>query len=172
MRPPWLDGRAGALARIAIGHARRHRLQSALLVLGVALGVAVVVAIDLANGSALAAFELSTEAVTGRATHRVAGGRQGLDDEVYRRLRVELGVRAAAPVVEGQVRVAELGGEALTLLGVDPFAEPPFRGSSAPAMPPATRRRRRRWRRSSPGRARCSSPVTWPRAPASNPAIP
>lgn len=128
MRPPWLDGRAGALARIAIGHARRHRLQSALLVLGVALGVAVVVAIDLANGSALAAFELSTEAVTGRATHRVAGGRQGLDDEVYRRLRVELGVRAAAPVVEGQVRVAELGGEALTLLGVDPFAEPPFRG--------------------------------------------
>lgn len=128
MRPRLPDGRARALAQIALGHARRHRLQSALLVLGVALGVAVVVAIDLANGSALAAFQLSTEAVTGRATHRIVGGRRGLDEDLYRRLRVELGVRTSAPVVEGKVRVKALGGETLTLLGVDPFAEPPFRG--------------------------------------------
>jgi putative ABC transport system permease protein len=40
-------------------------------VLGVALGVAVVVSIDLANASARRAFTLSSEAVTGRATHQV-----------------------------------------------------------------------------------------------------
>lgn len=96
--------------------------------LGVALGVAVVVAIDLANGSALAAFRLSTEAVTGRATHHLVGGPEGLDEALYRRLRVERGLRATAPVVEGLVRVPALGGQTLTLLGLDPFAEPPFRG--------------------------------------------
>ena len=116
-----------ALLHVAAGHARRRPLQSALLVLGVALGVAVVVAIDLANGSALAAFRLSTEAVAGRATHRIVGGTEGVDEALYRRLRTEIGVRGSAPVVEGLVRVPVLGGEALTLLGVDPFAEPPFR---------------------------------------------
>lgn len=116
------------LLRIAVSHALRRPLQSALFVLGVALGVAVVVAIDLANGSALAAFQLSTEAVTGRATHRIVGGQDGLDEALYRRLRTELGLRASAPVVEGLIRVPALGGEMMTLLGVDPFAEPPFRG--------------------------------------------
>lgn len=107
-------------------------MQSGLLVLGVALGVAVVVAIDLANGSALAAFRLSTEAVTGRATHHLIGGPEGLDEALYRRLRVERGLRATAPVVEGLVRVPALGGQTLTLLGLDPFAEPPFRGFLGP----------------------------------------
>jgi putative ABC transport system permease protein len=116
------------LLRIAVSQAVRRPLQSALFVLGVALGVAVVVAIDLANGSALAAFELSTEAVTGRATHRIVGGSEGLDEALYSRLRTELGMQASAPVVEGLIRVPALGGEMMTLLGVDPFAEPPFRG--------------------------------------------
>lgn len=46
-----------------------HRWQSLLMILGVAVGVAVMVSIDLANASAARAFELSTEAVTGKATH-------------------------------------------------------------------------------------------------------
>ncbi|MGQ9816324.1 MAG: hypothetical protein ACUVR3_14550, partial [Candidatus Roseilinea sp.] len=66
----------------------RRPLQSALCILGVALGVAVVVAIDLANGSASRAFTLSTETVTGRATHQVIGGPAGLDQDVYRRIKV------------------------------------------------------------------------------------
>ena len=116
-----------ALLRVTLGHARGHPAQSLLLLLGVSLGVAVGIAIDAANGSAFAAFELSTEAVTGRATHRVLGGPAGLTDDVYRRVRVDGGVRASAPVVVGAIVVAELEGETLTLLGVDPFAEPPFR---------------------------------------------
>ena len=55
-----------------------------LLVLSVALGVAVVVAIDMANESASAAFGLSTEAVIGRATHAIVGGPTGIDEAVYR----------------------------------------------------------------------------------------
>lgn len=117
------------LLRIARGHALHRPVQSALLVAGVALGVAVVVAIDLANSSALAAFNLSTEAVSGRATHRIVGGGQGLDEALYARLRTDpaIDARTSAPVVEGRVSVAELGGRTMTLLGLDPFAEPPFR---------------------------------------------
>ena len=68
------------LARIAWSQARRRPLQSGLLVLGVALGVAVFVAVELANQSALAAFRLSQETVAGRATHRIVGDGRRLDD--------------------------------------------------------------------------------------------
>lgn len=117
------------LLRVARGHALHRPLQSVLLVLGVALGVAVVVAVDLANGSALAAFNLSTEAVSGRATHRIVGGPSGLDEALYVRLRTDPAVdaRTSAPVVEGYVTVPALGGRPMTLIGLDPFAEPPFR---------------------------------------------
>jgi len=116
------------LRRLAWRRARRHPFQYILFVLGVAIGVAMMVSIDLANGSARRAFALSTNAVTGKATHRIAGGPAGLDEEFYRRLRVELGYSPAAPVVEGYVSAPALGGQPLRLVGIDPFAEPPFRG--------------------------------------------
>ncbi len=127
MRPRATPGRA--MRR----HLRRHPWQLALAVLGVALGVAVVVAIDLANASARRAFTLSAQTIAGRATHQVVGGPEGLPDGVYRRLRVDAGVRPAAPIVEGDVALPAAGGRAFRLLGVDPFAEAPFRGYLAPA---------------------------------------
>ena len=103
-------------------------MQTILLVLGVAIGVAMMVSIDLANGSARRAFELSTDAVTGRATHRIVpADTNGLDEDIYRRLRLELGYTLAAPLVEGYVLADSLGGQPLRLVGIDPFAEPPFR---------------------------------------------
>lgn len=127
-----------------------------LSVLGVALGVAVVVAIDLANTSAARAFELSAETVTGKATHQVVGAGEGLDESVYRTLRVDTGIERAAPVVEGYASLlpadastdnpstdaASTAPDAspaaqdqprsddartMQVLGVDPFAEAPFR---------------------------------------------
>ena len=40
------------LLKLGFSHANRHRLQSALLIIGIALGVALVVAVDLVNSSA------------------------------------------------------------------------------------------------------------------------
>jgi len=114
------------LARIALRHLGRHPWQLGLAVLGIALGVAVAVAIDLANESARRAFSLATLAVTGRATHQIVGGPSGLPDDFYRVLKVELGARLAAPVLSGDV-AADHPGRTFTLLGVDPFAEAPFR---------------------------------------------
>ena len=105
----------------------RRPLHTGLMVLGVALGVAVVVAIDLANTSARRGFVRSTEAVTGRATHHVLGGPSGLPQDVFRRIRVEAGLRASTPLVEGYARALDLDGQPLRVLGLDPLSDAPFR---------------------------------------------
>ena len=117
----------GAIFRMAWRHAWRRPLQSLFLVAGVAIGVAMIVAIDLANGSAERAFALGTETVAGRATHAIIGGPSGLDEQVYANLRRDLGFRMSAPVVEGYLVVDELDRQPMRLLGIDPFAESPFR---------------------------------------------
>jgi putative ABC transport system permease protein len=127
-----------------------HPWQLALAILGIALGVAVVVGIDLANASATRAFDLATESIAGRATHQVTGGPTGLDETLYRDLIVDGSLHdlALAPVVEGFVTGYEVPGTSpevsgtsspasspevpgtpvtLRLLGVDAFAEAPFR---------------------------------------------
>ncbi len=109
-----------------------HPWQTFLMILGIALGVAVMVAIDLANSAASRAFDLSTDAVAGRATHQVIGGPAGLDEAVYTQLRAA-GVRDVAPVVTDYVTSPQLGDRPLQLLGVDPFAEAPFRSYLAGA---------------------------------------
>ena len=101
-------------------------LQSTLLLVGVALGVAMVIAIDLANSAASQAFSLSARSVRGRATHSISGGPGGLPTALYTQLRREAGLRNVAPVISEQVRVDGLGERSLRLLGVDPFAEIPF----------------------------------------------
>jgi putative ABC transport system permease protein len=115
------------LGRLMQRFIARSFLQSLLFIVGVALGVAVVVAIDLANNSAGRAFALSTETVTGKATQQIIGGATGLPSDLYRQLRLELGLREVAPVIEDYVRSPDMGDRPLRLLGVDPFAEPPFR---------------------------------------------
>jgi putative ABC transport system permease protein len=115
------------LWRSVLRHLSRHPWQLGLSVLGIALGVAVVLAVDLANASARKGFELSMEQITGRATHRIAGGPQEVPEEVYVRLRLELGLRDTAPVVSGYVALAGQPGRLLQVLGVDLFAEAPFR---------------------------------------------
>jgi putative ABC transport system permease protein len=100
------------------------------MVLGISLGVAVAVAVDLANASATRAFDYSTDAVAGRATHQIVGGPQGLDEALYVELRSQgLAVDGtpAAPIVTDYAYSPQLGDRPFQLLGVDPFAEAPFR---------------------------------------------
>lgn len=97
------------------------------MVLGISLGVAVVVGIDLANVSASRAFDLSTEAVAGKATHQIVGGPDGLSQEVFVQLLRGGVVNVAAPVMNEYVSSPELGSGLLQVLGIDPFADAPFR---------------------------------------------
>jgi putative ABC transport system permease protein len=115
------------LLRFGWRYLRRHPWQTILMIIGIMLGVAVVVAIDLANASASRAFDLSTDMVVGRATHQIIGGPTGVDETLYVDLRRQAIRAATAPVVVEYVSSPELGGRPLQLLGVDPFAEAPFR---------------------------------------------
>ncbi len=108
----------------------RHPIQFALMTLGIALGVAVMVGIDLANASAERAFDLSASAITGRATHAIVAGSGGVDETLYVRLRTDPQWRSqfeSAPTVRAFVVSPQLGEIPFTLLGIDPFAEAPFR---------------------------------------------
>lgn len=118
----------GGVRRASWRYFRQHPWQLVLTTLGIALGVAVVVAVDLAIESAQRAFQMSTDSVLGRATHQIVGGPAGLNDRVYTRLRVELGVRSAAPVIEAYGTV---GSETLHLLGIDPLSDPGLRSHVA-----------------------------------------
>ena len=111
------------LWRASLRHLRHHPWQLSLAILGVGLGVAIMVAIDLASGSALRAFELSSSAVLGKATHTIEGGAVGISEEIYRRLRTELGVRSVAPIVESFVVPARKPEMALRLHRTQCFAE-------------------------------------------------
>ncbi len=121
--------RSDLVARAGARHFRRHPLQLGLAILGIGLGVALAVGIDIASASVRRAFALSSEAVTGRATHQITGGPSGLDEAIYRRLRQALdrppGI-ALAPFAGGAA-VPEAGGGLLQIIGVDPFVEAPFR---------------------------------------------
>src|SRR5512133_1704481 len=108
----------------------RHPLQFAIMTLGIALGVAVMVSIDLANASAARAFDLSTSAVTGHATHSIIGSAERVDESFYVKLRTDPQWRSqveSAPLVLGYIASPQLGTVPFTLLGIDPFAEAPFR---------------------------------------------
>lgn len=114
------------IIRLGWRYISRRLFQSMMFVFGVALGVAVVIAIDIANDSASRAFALSTESITGRATHQIVGGPNGLDSALYASLRIDLGIKSSAPVISELVRISA-SARPLRLLGVDPFVEAPFR---------------------------------------------
>ncbi|MBF0370276.1 MAG: FtsX-like permease family protein [Magnetococcales bacterium] len=116
------------LRRASLRHFSAHPWLSLLAIIGIALGVAVVTAVDLANEGAVRAMRVATEAISGRATHRILGASSGIPEAFYTQVRLNLGIRHAAPIIEGLVTTPNHPGGALSLLGVDLLAEPPFRG--------------------------------------------
>jgi len=103
-------------------HLLRQPLQTALSVLGISLGVAVVLAVDLANDSALRAFQLSEQALSGNATHTIVPASPGIDEDFYVTLRIQHGFQRSAPRITGEVETRD--GRTLRLLGIDPLAAP------------------------------------------------
>ncbi len=91
------------------------------------MGVAIVVSIDIANHSSSKAFNLSMDAVAGKTTHQIVGTSEGIDNSYYTWLRVEKGIRNIAPIIESFVSLPGTNKKIFRLLGVDFFAERPFR---------------------------------------------
>jgi putative ABC transport system permease protein len=73
------------LHRASFGYLSRHPWQLALALLGICVGVAVIVAVDLVSESARRAFALSMDTINGEATHQIVAGPRGVDEALYTR---------------------------------------------------------------------------------------
>ncbi|MCB1800967.1 MAG: FtsX-like permease family protein [Gammaproteobacteria bacterium] len=121
------------LLRASLRHLLRQRWQTLLALVGVSLGVAVVLAVDLANHSARQAFIESAESLRGAATHRLVAGDAGIDRQLYVDLFREPGHPEMAPVISERVQVDGHPGK-LRFVGLDLFAEKPFRSTLDDAL--------------------------------------
>ena len=109
----------GLLSAVSWRHVARHRLRSLLTFFGIALGVAVVVAIAVVNRSLTSSFQSTIDQIAGKAVLQVANGESGVAESLFPLIRDTAGVRDAAPAVEGFLPVAGLPGEHLYVYGVD-----------------------------------------------------
>ncbi len=113
--------------KISLRFIQRHIWQTLLMVIGIMLGVAVIIGVDIANQSASQAFELSTNAITGKATHYLSSGSSGMVEDVYTELRRSGFKYPSAPIISFYSTSPQLGGVTMQAIGIDAFAEAPFR---------------------------------------------
>lgn len=119
-RPPHYQAWLVLLAGLRF-HAR-HPAQLLLTIAGIALGVAAVLAVDLASDSANRAFAATARLLRGQASHEIVRPGGLVPEAVLAALRREQGIAASAGVIEGRVRLADDPGRAYRLVGRDPFA--------------------------------------------------
>lgn len=98
----------------------QERLRSAATILGIALGIAVIIAIQLTNASSLRGFATAIETVSGKTSLEIIGAGLGLDEMKLAGLGWLREYGQVSPVIEGDVR-AQSGSaaESLKVLGVD-----------------------------------------------------
>ena len=87
---------------------------------GIALGVAAVVAIDIATMSAKTAMRLSLNELYGESTHQIGGGPDGIPAAEFGKLRREFPELPIAPVIEGRGRLSD---QRISILGLDLLSE-------------------------------------------------
>jgi putative ABC transport system permease protein len=107
------------LQTITWRHWRRHRLRTLLTFLGIAFGVAVIIAIAVVNRSLTTSFQSAIDQIAGKAVLQVSNGESGVTEALLPKIRDTAGVQDAAPAVEGFLPVIGVGGERLYLYGVD-----------------------------------------------------
>lgn len=118
------------LLRASARYLLHHHWQAALALTGIVLGVAVVLAVDIANTAAHQSFQHSTAQLRGAATHRLVDPSGPLDQTLYTELFTQPGHPPMAPVISARVRVPGHEGR-YRLLGVDLLAEGGFRDTLA-----------------------------------------
>jgi putative ABC transport system permease protein len=95
-----------------------HPLLPLLNILGIAIGVAVFLSIQMANRGALASFQNAVGLVAGRANLEIRGD---LPEEIFPLVVKTPGITSATPLVEGIATLPDKPGDYLRILGVDPF---------------------------------------------------
>ena len=112
------------------------KIRTATTIVGVALGIAVVIAIQLTNASSVRGFETALETVAGKTGVEVIGAGTGIDETRLPELGWLREFGVISPVIEGSAAlvtgdVSNLNSrrqlEAVKVLGVDILRDQPFR---------------------------------------------
>ena len=96
---------------------KRHPWQFGLAVIGVALGVTIVLSIDLTNASAQRSMELAVQSVSGRSTHQIISDREYLPEETYRELKQKNWFQESSPCFRGLCSFARKTGSGVPVIG-------------------------------------------------------
>jgi len=112
-----------------------EKVRTITTVLGVSLGIAVVIAIQLTNASSVRGFETALETVAGKTAVEIIGSSTGVDETLLPQIGWlrELGI--VSPVIEGTAALvtgdvkslSRRRMEAVKVLGVDILRDQPFR---------------------------------------------
>lgn len=102
-------------------HLRVQPLRELMAVVGVAAGVALFFAVQIANSSITGSFEQATHGVAGRATLEVSSrSPEGFEKRIEQQVASTAGVRRAAPILTQQVVLAgPHGSRPVTLVGAN-----------------------------------------------------
>ncbi|MBM3771982.1 MAG: ABC transporter permease [Acidimicrobiia bacterium] len=108
---------------------RQDPLRSMTTGVGIALGVAVIVAIQLTNASSVAGFRTALDTISGRTSLEIVATGLGIDERRLVELMWLRDFGAVSPVVEGEMAVREANGprKRLRVLGIDILRDRPFR---------------------------------------------
>jgi putative ABC transport system permease protein len=98
---------------------RKHAVRSLLTVVGIALGVAVFVAMHTANQAVFFAFARTVDCIAGAAQLQVSAGEAGFPEEVLDRVQAVPEVQVAVPVIEAPAATRLAGQGNILILGVD-----------------------------------------------------
>ena len=107
------------LRTISWRHVRHHRLRTFLTFLGMALGVAVIVAIALVNRALTTSFQSTIEQIAGKAVLQVSNSESGMAEALLPLVRDTEGVLEVAAAVDGFLPVSGVRAERLYIYGVD-----------------------------------------------------
>jgi putative ABC transport system permease protein len=104
-------------------------IRGALSVSGIALGVAVVLAIQIANQSALGGFRAALDTMAGKTSLEIVGAGVGVDERALAGLAWLGDWGEVSPVIEGEAMALRDDGraEAVRVLGIDILKDQPFR---------------------------------------------
>ena len=122
--------------RVIVKDTLHNRLRTLLTLTGVALGIAVVVGVHLANERAVDSFNDSLELLSGRADLQISANGLDLDETLIGELGWVWDVGVMAAIVEGRLDVAAqpdppnatpIDRQSVRLFGIDLLSDAPFR---------------------------------------------
>ncbi|MGH9837678.1 MAG: FtsX-like permease family protein [Blastocatellia bacterium] len=116
-------------SQFILRHLAREKLRSFATVFGIALGIAVVIAVQMTNASSLRGFEKAIESVSGKTSLEIWGVGAGLDEMLLNQLGWLREYGPVSPVIEGDAQARPGAGqpESLRVLGADVLRDRSFR---------------------------------------------